>query len=135
MTITRTTFRKKVREYDEARTNADLWADAKKSVGGELVAFMKSTGDIKATFEEDGETWTCTLVQPTSTIIDDEVLTALLKSKRLFGKVYKEVTTIVRDDDALVALIQSGKIAGTEVKKFTKEQEGTASVRITKKGK
>ena len=139
MTITNKTFRDQVVAYDEASDAAKSWAEAKQGIGQDLAAFMADAKIKTETFEaEDAEgnpaNWTVTLVAPESEVIDDEVLTAILKKKRLYAKVYTEVvtTSIVRDDDVLAALIQSGKLSTAEVKKFSSIVPKTRSVRVTK---
>ena len=129
-------FRKAVVDYDEARINADGFADLKKSLGTELVGMMQ-TEKVKTEtfFDDDDVEWKVTLVQPESVTINEDALKAVLAAHKLTNKVFKPVTVLVRDDDALADLIEQGKLTAAEVKKYSQQVSGTPSVRITKKGK
>lgn len=127
-------FRKAVVDYDEARIQADGFADLKKSLSGELVDMMKEAKVKTETFIEGDTEWKVTLVTPESVVIDEDKLKAILASHKLTNKVFKPVTVLVRDDDALADLIEQGKLTASEVKQYSHTSSGTASVRVTKKG-
>ena len=115
MALTKTTFRKSVREAHEAKEMVKHWTAINEEARSAIVAHMIDTKEQTVTYTDADTTFKVTLSAPKRSAIDDELLRKRLDAKGLAGKVYKRVITYVRDDDALADLLAANKFPAKSV--------------------